>query len=204
MNEIDSYIYGLLITDGCLMLSTRNRGKVYLEVSIKDGDIIDKLCNLIPDSNQIRYRTRNTNFSNNYSTKIFSNTKKDFRDKLINQGFPTKEKTLNANTPVISYNKYHFWRGVIDGDGSLGFTKTGIPFVSLVTKSEYLKIKYLEFLKEELGIEKNINRNKRDGVYNIIVTRDNAKKLSELLYISNKIDNLYIDRKYKKALELNK
>lgn len=76
MNEIDSYIYGLLITDGCLMLSTRNRGKVYLEVSIKDGDIIDKLYNLIPDSNQIRYRTRNTKFSNNYSTKIFSNTKK--------------------------------------------------------------------------------------------------------------------------------
>lgn len=37
-----------------------------------------------------------------------------------------------------------------------------------------------------------------------IVTRDKARKLSELLYISNKIDNLYIDRKYKKALELNK
>lgn len=40
MNSIESYIYGLLVTDGNLSLSTRNRGRVILEISEKDEDII--------------------------------------------------------------------------------------------------------------------------------------------------------------------
>ena len=61
MNSIESYIYGLLITDGNLSLSIRNRGRVILEISEKDEDIIDKLLTLIPNSHK-RFRTRNTNF----------------------------------------------------------------------------------------------------------------------------------------------
>ena len=53
MNSIESYIYGLLITDGNLSLSTRNRGRVILEISEKDEDIIDKLLTLIPNSHKL-------------------------------------------------------------------------------------------------------------------------------------------------------
>ena len=203
MNEVDSYIYGLLITDGNLNLRTRNRGKVTLEVSIKDSDIVEKLYSVIPGSNPIRERTRTTNFSESYVSKIFSNTKLEFRQKLINQGFPIKNKTLYANTPKVPYKKYDFWRGVIDGDGSLGFTGEGIPFVSLVTKSEILKDEYLKFLNEEFGIVKNIHRNKRDNVYNIYLSGEKAIKLAKLLYLNTK-NNLYLNRKYDKALEMNR
>lgn len=168
MNESESYIYGLLITDGSLYLSTRNRGRITLEVSEKDKDIVEKLYNEIPNST-IRERTRNTNFKIGYSTKIFSNTRLEFREKLISQGFPTKNKTLVASTPSVNYNQYHFWRGVIDGDGSLGITGNNKPFISLVTKSENLKNEYLNFLFTELGITKNINRNNRDNIYNIYI-----------------------------------
>lgn len=161
MNESESYIYGLLITDGSLYLSTRNRGRVTLEVNEKDKDIVEKLYNEIPNS-KIKERTRNTNFKNEYSTKIFFNSRLEFREKLISQGFPVKDKTLVASIPSINFNKYHFWRGVIDGDGSLGITSNNIPFISLVTKSENLKNEYLNFLFTELGVIKNINRNKRD------------------------------------------
>ena len=61
MNENESYIFGLLITDGSMYLTTRNRGKVTLEVSEKDFDIVEKLFNEIPGS-KIHTRTRNTNF----------------------------------------------------------------------------------------------------------------------------------------------
>ena len=42
LNEIESYIFGLLITDGSLYLTSRNRGKVSLEVSYIDLDIVEK------------------------------------------------------------------------------------------------------------------------------------------------------------------
>ena len=194
MTNAESYIFGLLITDGSLYLSTRNRGQVTLELNKKDEDIVQKLYTIIPNSS-IRQRTRNTNFKNNYTSVCFSNTRIEFRSRLIECGFPIKNKTLLANCPTEEYNEIFFWRGVIDGDGSLGFTSNGTPFLSLVTKSENLKIKYLDFLLRTLNITKTSTRNKRDGVYNIMITNENAKKLSEILYLSDN-EGLYLQRKY--------
>lgn len=71
MNDIESYIFGLLVTDGSLYLSKKgSKGKVTLEVNNKDSDIIYKLYNIIPNSS-VRQRIRNTNFKNNYKTEIF-------------------------------------------------------------------------------------------------------------------------------------
>lgn len=201
MNENESYIYGLLIADGSLSLAERNRGKVTLEISTKDRDIVEKLYQEIPNSS-ISNRTRTTNFAENAKFVRFNNSRKEFRDRLIECGFPTKDKTNNANTPTENYEKFHYWRGVIDGDGSLGFTADGIPFVSLVTKSETLKQKYCSFLKEEYGIEKRLNRNKRDNVYNIVIKNEDAVQLAKDLYLENQ--GVYINRKYKKAQDIQK
>ena len=202
MNKEESYIYGLLITDGSLSLYDRNRGRVSLEVNMIDEDIVYKLCNLIPNSHH-RERTRNTNFKKDYTTKIFSNTRKEFRDQLISQGFPVKDKTLNASPPILNYSEFDFWRGVIDGDGSIGITSKNIPFISLVTKSENLKIAYTEFIKKFLNHNINVNRNKRDSVYNIMLTKEKAIILANMLYLKEN-PTIYLDRKYNKALEIQK
>lgn len=202
MTKEESYIYGLLITDGSLYLQSRNRGRVSLEVNIKDEEILNKLCKYIPNSN-IKQRIRNTNFKQNYATKIFYNYRRDFRDKLLSWGYPILNKTLNACPPKVEYSEFDFWRGVIDGDGSIGITKQNIPFISLVTKSEILKISYLEFLKKYIKIDKNINRNMRDNVYNIMITRKHAVQLSKFLYLDNTTD-LYLSRKLEKGLEIQK
>ena len=135
-------------------------------------------------------------------TKIFSNYQLSFRTKLISQGFPIKDKTINANTPIDYYDEYSFWRGVIDGDGSLGFIKDGTPFIGLVTKSEKLKDEFLSFIRKELGIDKHLNRNKRDNIYNIVIRAENAVKLSKFLYLTDTSTDLYINRKYIKAKEM--
>ena len=196
--EEKSYIYGLLGTDGSLSLSERNRGKITLEVNSKDNDIIEKLYHLIPNST-MRERTRNTNFKENYTTAIFSNYQLEFRQEMIAFGLPITDKTNMIGPPIQKYSKRDFWRGVIDGDGSLGFTGQGKPFVSLVTKSENLKVAYCNFLLEEFGIIKEISRNKRDNVYNIMVSNEEAQSLCRYLYNGAA---LYLDRKYNKALEI--
>ena len=197
MDKNESYIFGNLVTDGNLYLTSRNRGRVQLEISKKDEDLVDKLLELVPFSSKDS-RKRKTNFSKSEVEFVrFRNTKMEFRKKLIENGFPVKNKTLNASTPLGEYEEISFWRGVIDGDGSVGITSKNEPFVSLVTKSEFLKEKYLEFLYKNFGITKKLNRNKRDNVYNVVVKNKNAKDLANLLYNN---DDIHLNRKYDKAM----
>ncbi len=91
MNKQESYIYGLLITDGSMYLDSRNRGKVTLEVTEKDRDIVEKLVTIVPNS-YIHKRERDTNFKKNYKSVIFANYQLEFRQFLIECGFPAIEK----------------------------------------------------------------------------------------------------------------
>lgn len=195
--EEKSYIFGLLGTDGSLYLTTQNRGKITLEANIKDKDICEKLFHIIPNSS-LSERTRDTNFKEGYQSVIFSNHQLSFRQELIDFGFPIEDKTNNISIPNQEYSERDFWRGVIDGDGSLGFINDGSPFLSLVTKSENLKTEYCKMLLEKFGIEKNINRNKRDNVYNITIKNEDAINVIHYLYDDSV---LFLDRKYQKALE---
>lgn len=196
--EEKSYIFGLLGTDGSLYLTDRNRGKVTLEVNIQDKDICEKLFHLIPNSSFIE-RERNTNFKEGYRSVVFSNSQLSFRQELIDFGFPIKDKTNTISIPTQEYSERDFWRGIIDGDGSLGFCQDGTPFLSLVTKSENLKQEYCSMLLKKFGIEKNINRNQRDNVYNITIKNEDAIKVAHYLYDDN---CLSLCRKNNKALEI--
>lgn len=200
--ETKSYVFGILITDGNMYISKENnKGKVRLELNIKDKDLIEKLKQVIPYYSSITYRQRDTNFKDNYESVILTISRLEFRKELIEFGYPLENKTDNASTPVKSYSEKDFWRGVIDGDGSLGFIQDGSPFLSLVTKSEKLKEAYCNFLKKNFGIIKNINRNARDNIYNITIKNEDAQLVSKFLYENS---NLFLDRKFNKYQEIQK
>lgn len=195
LNCTDSYIYGLLLADGYLHLDSRNRGCVTLEVAEKDKDICKKLCKIIPGS-AYRTRTRSTNFKQNYKVAGFFNYKRIFRENLILCGFPQKNKTRFCSVPCVPYHKFDFWRGVIDGDGSLGRTAKNELFIALGTKSKRLKKDYCRFLLEEYKIKKKIHRNIRDKFYNVTVKQHSAQLLVKDLYYDA---SCFLDRKYKIA-----
>ena len=90
---------------------------------------------------------------------------------------------------------------MIDGDGSLGFTAKNIPFVSIVTQSEYIASYYTSFVKEHTGLVKTTSRNKRDGVFNICVVREGAQSMASLLYYDSSIS---LNRKAGKALQISR
>lgn len=196
--EEKSYIYGLLGADGSLYLNTRNRGRISLEVNEKDKDIVYKLCNIIPSSCWDT-RTRDTNFKKSSTTYTFSNYQREFRDMLIDYGYPIENKKENFTTPNGEYSEADFWRGVIDGDGSIGITTNNEPYLSLVIVGESLKEEYLNFLNSHFNIIKNINRNKRDNVYNPILKNEDA--IIVLKYLYDKAE-LYINRKYNNYLNV--
>lgn len=201
--EEKSYIYGLLITDGTMHIqnSETYTGQVQLEVSKRDEDIIDKLNSIISYSTK-RERIRNTNFKENYCSIIFATSRQSFIKDLIDFGFPIENKTINARPPSFEYDKSAFWRGVLDGDGSLGIEHSSKDtlraYLSLTTKSEQLKDEFCKYLNSITGKMYDPKRNKRDNIYNIGCVGYTACKVLKEIYRNCTI---YLDRKYNKFLE---
>ena len=93
----------------------------------------------------------------------------------------------------------HYIRGLFDADGSIGISSLNRPFWSLCTSSEKIKELVVKDIHDKTGLEKRLNRNKRDNVYNIVIYDEDAVIYSKMLYDAATI---YLDRKYNKFCEI--
>lgn len=189
---------GLFHGDGSLHETTRNRGKLAYEISIRDKDIVDKLVAiLVPLTTcKVTTRTRDTNFKDNYESITLTIHNKEFRDEL-KKYMPSGHKSKDISfTDTLSAKDYI--RGLSDADGSLGLADTRC-FWSLCTASEQVKDMVCDRIKQLTGLEKRINRNTRDSVYNIVVYNEDAQEVCKHLYSGA---TLYIDRKYDKLKDV--
>lgn len=196
-----SYLIGFVQADGCLLEFTRGRGRMSIELSVRDTSILEKLKEIIPVNSSIRTRTRDTNFKKNYESVGLFVYDKDFRHTLKYYGVPIGNKSKIIHPPKQKYNEVDYWRGIIDGDGSIGFTENGRPFISLVTTSDDLFKEYCSFIYKHIGIKHNPKRNTRDNAYNIALFNEDAKKICSILYYEN---CLSISRKYELARKIIK
>lgn len=196
-NPEHAYIYGFILSDGHLQEGTRNRGSLTIELQDSDEEILLKIKELLPFNSNISYRTRDTNFKKDAKSVTLRICALEFRQQLISVGMIVGKKSDKVDIPAIPYSEKDFWRGMIDGDGSVGFDKRGVPIVSLNTNSDGIKEAYIKFIKTITGKEKNINRNKRDKSYNIILMHEDAQLFSDNMYYT---DCLSLNRKYKNYL----
>lgn len=194
-----AYLFGFIQTDGHLYSQTRDRGRLSIEVSKRDESILQAFKNLIPFKSSITERIRTTNFSSQYTSVIWRVYDKRFRDYLDLWGLPSGKKSHLIKLPGCKFSQIDYFRGLIDGDGSLGLTSQGFPFLSLVTSSSHIAIEYLELIKQVTGKVKNSNRNTRDNIYNIVVYKEDAQLIVRHLYYT---DCLALSRKLIKASEV--
>jgi len=177
-----AYIFGFLQTDGHLRKNSRNRGCLEVELQTQDRPILDKFMEIIPVSSTIRERTRDTNFKSKYVSVIWSVYDLEFRTALNKLGLSYGKKSQTISIPTVPFSEIDYWRGIIDGDGSLGMTAKQYPFISLITTSPSLHQAYTEFLFKKTGQIKMTTPNKRDNAYNICLFKENAQKLIDELY----------------------
>ena len=195
-----AYTFGFIQADGHLSKEkNRNSGKMRIELNARDADILYKLEKIIPVKTTISTRTRDTNFKKDYSTITLSAYDLKFREFLNQNGIPYGKKHKTIEPPKIPHLQIDYYRGLIDGDGSLGLTNDNRPFVSLNTSSMTLVENYLKFLKQELNHDMVSNPNKRDSTYNIILFDEIAQSYARLLYYDG---CLAMDRKIKSAEEI--
>ncbi|NJK49129.1 hypothetical protein HC931_13950 [Candidatus Gracilibacteria bacterium] len=194
-----AYMFGFIQTDGHLYNTTRDRGRVSIEISKQDEDILWAFKNLIPFNSSITERERTTNFSNHCTSVIWRVYKKKFRDYLELWGLLSGCKSEAIKPPTCKFSKVDYFRGLIDGDGSLGLTSKEFPFLSLVTSSSYIITEYLELIHEITGKTKTSNRNARDKIYNVVVYKEDAQLLASYLYYKG---CLALSRKLLKASQV--
>jgi len=177
-----AYMYGLIQTDGHMSSDTRNRGKVSIELSEQDRAVLETFMQLIPFHSKISTRTRATNFSQQFTPVTWRIYDKRFRDQLHSLGMPYGKKSAMIAPPTSEYSEIDYFRGILDGDGSLGLTGNSYPFVALITASPVLAEAYLSFLSKLTGKLKKLAPNTRDDIYNIIVYKEDAQFVASTLY----------------------
>ncbi|PRY62238.1 LAGLIDADG family homing endonuclease [Glycomyces artemisiae] len=195
-----AYLIGLLQTDGSHHGSLDGKGKVVLELSARDESVLPRLASVLPCYSSIRRRTRDTNFSERYESVALSFFDQEVRRALAATGVPPGRKSRTVAPPPPPIAAADYVRGLLDGDGSVGFTGKGEPFVSLVTASEPLAAFFCDVVQEVCGVTRTARPNRRDGVANIMVLNGAAAKLAA--WVWNPPEAIGIDRKREAAIQV--
>lgn len=200
--EEDSYILGILQGDGSSTEQSRNRGRIALELHSRDIDVLIKIQSIIQREYNctINHRERVTNFTNE-EVVTFSRIgiyDREFRS-LIRKYLPVGKKSMNIAPPANEpwFDLWGYLRGIFDADGSIGVSSGDKPFWSLCTSSTAVRDIFTATIKSVLGVDKHVNRNARDGVYNICLFNEDAIEFTSKMY---KDASIWLDRKHDKFI----
>jgi hypothetical protein len=86
----------------------------------------------------------------------------------------------------------HYWRGVVDGDGTIGEYESGRR-VQLIG-SYGMMSDFQKFIKDHLGFDASINKNRK-----IFVVAYNGKEATQVAACLYGGATIYLDRKFQKA-----
>lgn len=177
-----AYLFGFLQADGHLSKDTRNRGKARIELAVGDRAILRKFQALLPVPTSVTFRERDTNFKKGSRSAIWTLCDLDLRTTLNQLGLPYGSKSSLVAPPSTHFSEADYFRGIVDGDGSLGLTGAGFPFLSLTTKSQPLAQAFLDLILRITGKAKTTTPNTRDRIYTPCVFKEMAQEVSAFLY----------------------
>lgn len=204
-NEFIAYFIGFVQTDGTITEQSRNRGRISIEINSGDRNLLEQMkeeLNKLGLNATLGERTRDTQFKVDYQSVILRVFDLEFRQ-FISNYIPSGKKsdTVQFVKDIDSTYIKHYVRGLIDGDGSVGITSEGFPFVSFWTINESLAAGLENYFFKLTNKHRSLNRTKRDDGITIVYTKEEAQLISEELY---RDADIKLDRKYKNYLELMK
>lgn len=177
-----AYMFGFLQADGHLHQGPGRKGRLSLEISARDIDLLRRFQELTPYYSSISGRTRSTNFAETSHTAVWTLCSLKARTLINELGLPYGSKSKDIHPPRSEVSHRDYLRGLIDADGSVGYTSKGFPFVSLTTASTAIGTYLCRYAKGITGAERAIKRNARDNIYNVLYMMELAQKLAAHLY----------------------
>lgn len=185
LTEEAAYWVGFLMADGYINRAKRGAPDVALCLAFCDVGHVEKFKPFLGSSRKI------TISKGKYPAAIFSVSSGEIVARLESLGVTT-HKTLTAKvSDELLFNPY-FWRGVIDGDGSLHFSKK-MKFSLSFIGSKMMCQQFLQFSRSvECGWGVNIYPRKTEGIFATGLSGREAVQVAHTLY-SNAMVSL--DRK---------
>lgn len=192
-----AYILGFIAADGSVY------GNI-LSIELKNGDSEHKLLEQISEELGSNKPIEDTfHYNKRYNLHTQGSRVTFYSDRLVTDlnsyGItPNKTKTLHVNLTLIP-NKYlrDFWRGVMDGDGSLYLTN-GIHKSLCLVGSKQIITSFHDLIKAKYNISCKILNRKDKNMHQITYQKEvNVIQIASYLYENS---SLYLERKYQRAL----
>ncbi|MGW3123656.1 LAGLIDADG family homing endonuclease [Streptomyces sp. NPDC001107] len=177
-----AYMFGFLQADGHLKQGPGRKGRLSVEINARDIDLLRKFQKLTPYYSSVTERTRSTNFAETAHSAIWSLCSLEARTIVNELGLPYGRKSKTIAPPHVEVSTGDYLRGLIDADGSVGFTGKGVPFISLTTASTAIASYLRDYARDVTGAERIIKPNARDSIYNLFYARGAAQRLAADLY----------------------
>lgn len=183
------------MADGCVWNNTLSIG-----LAIKDIEHIKKFKIFINSDHKITLTNTKCFGKSHKGCKIAFKNKKIIED-ISHYGI-TPKKSFTAKVYFLE-NSRDFWRGIIDGDGGVGVKKLknnfNYPYITLCG-SKFLLDQFSCYIKTTYPeIMATVHYMKNSSIYQTHINGKNAIKVIEHLY---KDTSVYLDRKYKKAMQI--
>ncbi|MFF2401459.1 LAGLIDADG family homing endonuclease [Streptomyces goshikiensis] len=177
-----AYMFGFLQADGHLAQGVGRKGRLTAEINIRGVHILREFQQLTPYYSSITERVRATNFAEHAHSATWTLCALEARTLVNELGIPYGKKSRTIKPPRVDFSRPDYLRGIIDADGSLGWTAQGFPFLSLTSASTAIAAYLCHYAKKITGTERTIARNKRDGIYNVCYYKETAQQLAAHLY----------------------
>lgn len=194
ISEGSAYWAGFIMADGSILERPNRQGRLVIKLAIKDKDHLEKFRKFIKSDYEVKYTTSLCSngvrtdqcYINVHSSKITA--------ALARYGIDQQKSYRGANEIVTK--DVNFWRGVIDGDGTIHVgTSPGRCRVGLVG-NKFLLTQFKEFC-DYLGISYCGPRDEHPKkMFSFWVCGSNAIILCKFLYESSRT---YLERKYLRA-----
>lgn len=199
LNSNSLYVLGLMYSDGNL---SKEKGKGGINLREGDEYLLKTISLLIKNNDKLIYVPSKIGqgiIEGCYSHpqyKFYFCNKNIYKDLLELGLIPNKSKIIKVDDRLK--NSLDFWRGVIDGDGSIQIitypTGTKSLRISLCSASISLINSFKDFCCANSNTKSNITKIKDREFYVFTSTGENAVKLYKLLYDN---DGLCLKRKKK-------
>lgn len=178
ITESSAYWIGFLMADGCVYI---NKWKIFLKLALCeiDAEHVREFGRFLKTDRPVETVHSEVNgYENSRPCASLTIYSKRIVESLARYGL-TPRKSFTAKVIGLEMNR-DFWRGVIDGDGSVGTAK-GAPRLSLVGSYPMME-QFREFIYHHAPGAALQIADTWSGIHQVRVSHTRAMKLIEVLY----------------------
>lgn len=171
LSEEQAYVLGFFSADGCV----KSDNCISFEVANTDAQILQDIAQAMKWKGKV-------SINNEAGRGTLQIKSKRLHDALLKKGFVEGKKSVTCVPVRVDENlERHFWRGVIDGDGSLPDLSTGRELLCMVGTKEVCQ-GFKDFLKMREIQSEEVHKCTGMPLWTVAVNGQEAVAAMDLLY----------------------